>query len=82
VLAAVGMVLIAVTLAYVVQRGRLWVLPAVLVLYLAIGLQVGMGYSRVLAVHVPLGVALVTAVALLTIWVWSPSAARPRGGAR
>lgn len=78
VLAAAGLVLIAATLIYVVRRGRLWVLPVVVVLFLAVGLQVGMGYARVLAVHVPLGVALVTAVALLTIWVWSPSAGRPR----
>lgn len=81
-LAATGLVLIAATLIYVVRRGRLWVLPVAVVLFLTTGLQVGMGYARVLAVHVPLGVALVTAVVLLTIWVWSPSAARPRGGAR
>lgn len=81
-LAAVELVLIAATLAYVARRGRLWALPVVVLLFFAVGLQIGMGYSRVLQVHVPLGVAIVTAAVLLTIWVWSPSAARPRGGAR
>ncbi|HEX6354704.1 hypothetical protein [Actinophytocola sp.] len=81
-LAAFGMVLIAASLVYVLRRGRLWVLPAMVVLFLSVGLQVGMGYARTLQIHIPLGVAIVTSVVLLAIWVWSPSAARPRGGAR
>lgn len=81
-LAAVEMALIATTVAYVARRGRLWVLPVAVVLFFAAGLQIGMGYARVLQIHIPLGVAIVTASVLLAIWVWSPSAARPRGGAR
>jgi hypothetical protein len=81
-LAAFGMVLVAATLVYVLRRGRLWVLPAAVVLFVAVGLQVGMGYARTLQIHLPLGVAIAAAVVLLTVWVWSPSAARPRGGAR
>ena len=79
VLAVAGQALIASAIAYVVARGRLWVIPAMVVLFLAVGLQIGMGYARVLQLHVPLGVAIVTISALLTIWVWTPSAARPRG---
>jgi hypothetical protein len=82
-LAALDMVVIAVTLAYVVAgRGRLWVLPVAVLLFLAVGFQIGMGYERQLQLHVPLGVVIVTGSVLLAIWVWSPSAARPRGGAR
>jgi hypothetical protein len=81
-LAASGMVLVGATLVYVVRRGRLWVLPATVVLFFAVGLQIGMGYARTLQIHIPLGVAIVTASILLAIWVWSPSAARPRGAAR
>jgi hypothetical protein len=81
-LAAFGMVLVAATLVYVVRRGRLWVLPAAVALFFAVGLQIGMGYARTLQIHIPLGVAIVTASILLAIWVWSPSATRPRGGAR
>lgn len=82
VLAAVSLVLIGLTLVYVFRRGRLWVLPVAAVLFVAVGLQIGLGYSRALAVHVPLGVAIVAASVLLAVWVWSPAAARPRGGAR
>jgi hypothetical protein len=79
VLAVAGQALIVSAIAYVVARGRLWVIPAMVALFLAVGLQIGMGYARVLQLHVPLGVAIVTISALLAIWVWTPSAARPRG---
>jgi hypothetical protein len=47
--------------------------------FLAEGFQIGMGYSRQLHLHVPLGVAIVVAAVLLAAWVWTPSAARARG---
>jgi hypothetical protein len=81
-LAAVSIVLIVTTLLYVVRRGSLWVLPAAVLLFFAVGLQIGMGYARVLQVHVPLGVAIVAAAIMFTVWVWTPAATRPRGGAR
>jgi len=80
-LALVAMSLMAGALAYVVGgRGQLWVLPVTVLVFLAEGFQIGMGYSRALDVHVPLGVAIVVAAVLLAAWVWTPSAARPRGG--
>ena len=79
-LALVAMIVIAATLAYVIGgRGRLWVLPVGLALFLADGMQIGFGHAKELQLHVPLGVAIVTASVLLAAWVWSPSAARPRG---
>ena len=80
--AAASLALIATAIAYVLRRGRLWVLPVVVVLFLAVGAQVALGATRVLGAHVPLGVAIAVASALLAVWAWSPSAARPRGGAR
>lgn len=78
-LAAVGIVLIALTLLYVLAgRGRLWVAPVAVVLFLADGIQIGAGYARNLALHIPLGVTIVVASVLLAIWVWSPSAGRAR----
>jgi hypothetical protein len=75
----IAMGLMASALAYVVGgRGRLWVLPVTVLLFLADGFQIGVGYSRNLEVHVPLGVAIVVAAVLLAAWVWTPSAARPR----
>jgi hypothetical protein len=79
-LALVAMSLVAGALAYVVGgRGRLWVLPVTVLLFLVEGFQIGVGHSRALEVHVPLGVAIVVVAVLLAAWVWTPSAARPRG---
>jgi hypothetical protein len=79
-LALAAMAFIVCALAYVAGgRGQLWVLPVSVLVFLAEGFQIGMGYSRQLELHVPLGVAIVVAAVLLAAWVWTPSAARPRG---
>jgi uncharacterized membrane protein (UPF0182 family) len=79
-LALVAMSLIVGALLYVVGgRGQLWVLPVTVLLFLAEGFQIGMGYSRQLHLHVPLGVAIVVIAVLLAAWVWTPCAARARG---
>jgi hypothetical protein len=55
-------------------------LPALLsvVLFFAEGLQIGMGYERNLAVHIPLGVAVLLTQLLLAVWVWGAKARMPR----
>ncbi|WP_133907935.1 hypothetical protein [Actinophytocola oryzae] len=78
----VELALVGVAVGYLVARGRRWVLPATVVLLAAAVLQAFLGYTRTLAFHVPLGVAIVTASVFLGIWVWMPAAARPRDGAR
>jgi hypothetical protein len=79
-LALGAMAVVAAALAYVLGgRGRVWVLPVSVLLFLAVGLQIGYGYARELELHVPLGVLIVTASVLLVGWVWTPLAARPRG---
>jgi signal transduction histidine kinase len=78
-LAAVGLVVIATTLIYVLGgRGKLWVAPVAVALFLADGFQIGAGFARNLALHIPLGVAIIVASVLLAVWVWSPSAGRAR----
>lgn len=78
-LAAVGMLTIAVALAYTIGgRGSLWVAPLAVGWFLAIGFQIGAGYSRTLALHVPLGVGLAVLAVLVAAWAWSPAAGRPR----
>jgi len=57
-----------------VGRGPAWPVLAVTIVFLAQGVQIGMGYSRALAVHVPLGVGIVAAVLSLAVWVWTPAA--------
>lgn len=78
-LAAVGLVVIATTLLYVLGgRGKLWAAPVAVALFLADGIQIGAGYARNLSLHIPLGVTIVVVSVLLAAWVWSPSAGRPR----
>ncbi|SHN05756.1 hypothetical protein [Cryptosporangium aurantiacum] len=80
VLPASGMLVGAVALAYLIAGGAVWPLLAFSALWLAEGFQIGAGYARVLAIHIPLGVAIVVAALGLTIWSWLPAAARPRRG--
>jgi hypothetical protein len=75
-----GLVVLAATFGYVVAgRGAWMVLPVAAALVFAEMVQLGMGFGRILQVHVPLGVAVVVGVVLLTVWAWSPRAGRPRG---
>ncbi|MFG1920350.1 hypothetical protein [Cryptosporangium sp. NPDC048952] len=75
ILPASGMVVGAAALAFWIAGGAGWPLLAYAVLWLAEGFQIGMGYARVLAVHIPLGVTIVVLTVWLTIWVWLPRAA-------
>jgi hypothetical protein len=78
-LAALGLLTIAVALGYARGgRGRLWMAPLAVVWFLAIGLQIGAGHSRALALHVPLGVGLTVVAVLVAVWAWSPAAGRAR----
>lgn len=75
------MIMGAAAIAYVIAGGRIWVIPALVVLFLMEGFQIGMGYAHTLSIHVPLGVLITVVSLLLAIWVWMPSAGRgrPRG---
>jgi hypothetical protein len=73
---AVGVAALGYALA---GRGTMWVLPVSVLLFLAVGFQIGAGYARQLELHVPLGVVIVVASVLFTAWSWTPWAARPRG---
>jgi hypothetical protein len=53
--------------------GPAWPLVACVGLALAEPLQVVLGFSRGIGVHVPLGVAIVVAAVLLAIGVWRPA---------
>jgi hypothetical protein len=73
-----GLLLAAASIGYTVTGGRIWVALVGPLLWLAEGVQDGLGYARVLAVHIPLGVLIVAAALLLAVWVWTPAAGRPR----
>lgn len=59
-------------------QGRGRVPAAAAVGLVAVVLQAGFGYSRELALHVPLGVTVVLASVLATYWVWRPGVRVPR----
>ncbi len=63
-------------------RGRGWPMMVSLVLFLTEGYQIGAGYSRELAIHIPLGVAIVVGQLLLTVWLFRRSARGVRSWGR
>ena len=79
-----GLLLAVAALGYAVTGGRVWLPIACWAMLFAETVQTGMGYARILAVHVPLGVLVVTGAVLLAIGVFSGGAgpARPRRSGR
>lgn len=59
-------------------RGRFWPLWASLAICLAVQAQVGLGFEGVVAVHVPLGVSVISMQILLTVWLFRAAARTPR----
>ncbi|HEU4347801.1 MAG TPA: hypothetical protein VFR35_08435 [Actinoplanes sp.] len=59
-------------------RGPAWPIWASLAVALAAEVQVGMGFERILVVHLPLGVALVVGQILITVWLYRAAAAKAR----
>lgn len=53
-------------------RGPGWPVFASLTIFVAVFTQAALGYTRVLAAHVPLGVTLFAVMSLLLVWVWRP----------
>ncbi len=74
----VALLMIVVAVLYAIAGGRIWIAILVPVLFLVEGFQVGMGWSRQLGIHVPLGVGVVIMAILLAIIVWLPRASRDR----
>lgn len=55
-------------------RGPGWPVLLCVAIFFAEGLQIGMGYSRSLAVHIPLGAGIVATSVVLAAWLlrWRP----------
>ena len=62
--------LVALVLAWRPGGGPAWVLLVGLVMTSATVVQLGLGFSRSLAVHVPLGTTVIIAQVMLLVWVW------------
>jgi hypothetical protein len=59
-------------------RGRSWPIYASLATAIAVEVQVGVGFERVLAVHIPLGVSIIATQLLVTVWLFRSGAAVAR----
>jgi hypothetical protein len=70
-----GLLAIAAILLWRPGRGPWWPALTCLLLLAAIGAQIRLGYGRVLAVHIPLGVTIITSFALMLAWAWRPARA-------
>lgn len=57
--------------------GPWWPIPACLGLFGLIAVQIVVGFARLLAVHVPLGVSIILLAAALTVWAWRPHPVGP-----
>jgi hypothetical protein len=55
-------------------RGRAWPVWLCLGVAAAVVTQIILGYSRILAIHIPLGVLIIAADLLLVVWAWRPGA--------
>lgn len=74
-----GIIQLLVAICFVtIGRGRLVPLIASVLIVLAEGGQIPMGYARVLGIHIPLGVSIVAGQVLLTFWVFGRHARRGR----
>jgi hypothetical protein len=47
-----------------------WPLAVSAVLFAAVAVQIMLGYARVLALHVPLGVLIIVGIVELFMWAW------------
>lgn len=75
-----GVVLISAAAAVLLRwpgRGPLWPAAACLGLAVLVGVQIAVGFTRVLAVHVPLGVTIIGLTILLAGWAWRRHPAGP-----
>jgi hypothetical protein len=54
-------------------RGPGWPALASAGLFVLEALQILLGYLKVLAVHIPLGVSIIASLVLLGVWAWRPA---------
>lgn len=62
--------LVVLVLAWRLGGGPAWTLLAALLMIAATVVQLGVGVSRSLPVHVPLGTTIIIAQVMLLVWVW------------
>jgi hypothetical protein len=71
-------VLVASLIFWRLARPSGWIVLGLALLGPLAGLQILLGFTRVLGIHVPLGVAFITLSAWLVVWLWRNGPDRPR----
>lgn len=73
-----GIVLLVELVAAIVLRwpgrGPSWPIWVIIGLFGLVALQIVVGFSRTLVLHVPLGVSLIVLTVLMLVWAWRPKA--------
>lgn len=77
-LIVVTFVALVATLIHAIAGSRLWPVGVHVLLLIAVTMQIAVGHTRNLALHIPLGVALVGIMVYLAIWAWLPGAKKRR----
>jgi hypothetical protein len=65
-----GICLVQIVLSFVLKRIPLWFAIVTVFVFLCEGLQIGTGYGRFLAVHVPLGILTFGLVVWQAVWAF------------
>jgi hypothetical protein len=68
----------AAVLYWLVGRGAGWPALTLVAMFVAVIAQIALGALRVLAIHIPLGVAIVATAVALAVWSFRPAAQRTR----
>jgi hypothetical protein len=69
---------IAAVLYWLIGRGAGWPTAVIAAMLVAINAQTAFGALRLLALHIPLGVAIVATAVALAVWSFRPAARRRR----
>jgi hypothetical protein len=72
----------AAVLYWLAGRGTGWPALALVALFVAVITQIAVGALRILAIHIPLGVAIVATAVVLAVWSFRPAARRTRKSIR
>ena len=51
-------------------KGPWWPMAVTFALFGLIAAQIALGFARVLAIHIPLGVTIIVLAVLLVVWAW------------
>jgi hypothetical protein len=83
IVAGLGVVQLIAAIVFVSKgRGRAWPLHATIAIVVAEQVQIALGFEGIVAVHIPLGVSIISMQILLTVWLFRAASGVARSGRR